>query len=73
MLLGKPELVLVFLAVTAVEFVNAAGGVNEFDFTGVERVGCVGNLDLYYGILNAFNNDGLFCVSAGTGDENVIV
>ncbi len=63
----------VLLAVAAVEFVDAAGGVHEFHLTCVERVGCVGNLDFDNRILNAFDLDGLFGVGAGTCDEHVLV
>ena len=55
--------------VSLVELVHAAGGVDEFDFAGVERMRSVGNLNLNYRILNTFNLDGLLGGSAGTGDE----
>ena len=59
--------------VPLVEFVNAAGGVDDLDFAGVEGMGCVGNLNLHEGILDSVNNKGLLGGGAGTGDENVLV
>ena len=35
------KLLLLTILVTLVEFVNTAGGINELNLTGVERVRCV--------------------------------
>ena len=64
---------LVFLAVAAIEFINAAGGVDELHLTSVERVRCVRNLDLYYRVLNTFDSDGLLGVGTRTCNEHVVV
>ncbi len=55
---------LLTVLVSLVEFVNAAGGVNELDFACVEWVRCVGDLDLYNRILNSVNHEGLFGLGA---------
>ena len=55
---------LLTVLVSLVEFVDASGGVNELDFTGVEWVRGVGDLDLYNRILNSVNNESLFCLRA---------
>ena len=59
--------------VTLIELVNSAGGVDDLDFAGVERMRSVGNLKLYEGVLNAVDHDGLLGVGAGAGDEHVLV
>lgn len=64
---------LLTVLVSLVEFVDAAGCVNEFDFASVEWVRCVGNLDLYDRVLNAVNNDGLLCLGARACDEHSVV
>ena len=64
---------LLTILVTLVEFVNAAGGVNELDFTGIEGVRCVGNLNLYNRIFNTVNNQSFLCGCAGTGYEYCVV
>lgn len=55
---------LLAVLVSLVEFVDASGGVNELDFTGVERVRGVGDLDLDNRILNSVNFEGLFGLGA---------
>ena len=72
-LVAREELFFLLLAVTAVEFINAAGGVDELHLTSVERVRCVRNLDLYYRVLNAFDSDGLLGVGTRTCNEHVVV
>ncbi len=64
-----------FLAVlvSLVEFVDASGGVNELDFACVERVGCVGDLDLDNRIFDSVNNEGLFSLCARAGYEHGVV
>ena len=66
------ELLLTVL-VSLVEFVNTTGGVNELDFACVEWVRGVGDLDLHNRILNSVNNESLFGLGAGTGDEHGVV
>jgi len=52
----------VMFLVAAFEFINAAGGVNQFDFSGKERVRGMRNLEFYQGIFfTVFPNDGVFC------------
>ena len=63
----------VLLAVAAVEFVDAAGGVNELDFASVEGVRGVGDLNLHDRVLNTIHHESLFGLSAGTGDEHGLV
>ena len=64
---------LLAVLVSLVEFVDAAGCVNKLDFASVEWVRCVGDLDLYDRILNAVNNDGLFCLGARACYEHSVV
>ena len=55
--------------VSLIELVHAAGGVDEFDLAGVERMRRIGDLKLNYRILNTFNHNRLLGRSAGAGDE----
>ena len=59
--------------VTLIELVNSAGGVDDLDFAGVERMRGVGNLNLHERIFNPFDLDGLLGVDAGAGDEYIFV
>ena len=72
--LSVPEKILLLaVLVPLLEFVDATGGVNELDFASVERVRCVGNLNLHNRILDSVNYESLFGLSAGTGDEHGVV
>ena len=61
------------LTVSRVEFVHAAGGVDEFHLARVERVGSVGDLDFHQRERHAVNVDRFLRTYAGTGDEDVFV
>lgn len=69
----KEAILLLSVLVPLVEFVNTTGGVNELDFTGVERMRGIGDLNLDDGVLNTINHEGFLCGSAGTGDEHGVV
>lgn len=67
------KLLLLTILVTLVEFVNTAGGINELNLTGVERVRGVRDLDLYDRIFNAVNFKGLLGGCARACDEYGVV
>lgn len=68
----KKQLLLAIL-VALIEFVNTSGCINKLDFTGVERMGCIGNLHLYHWILNSVNIKSLFCRCTRAGNEYCVV
>jgi hypothetical protein len=50
-----------FFGVFLLEFVNTAGGINQYILPGEERVRCIGNLQLYERVLiTVFPFYGLF-------------
>jgi hypothetical protein len=51
------------------EFFNAAGGIDDLVFAGVERVRFSGNLDLHERICFTFELDGFASVDGRTGNE----
>ena len=69
----KKPLLFLSVLVSLIEHINTTGGIDDFGLTGVERMRCIGNLDLYERIFNALDNDGLLGRSAGAGDEYVLV
>ena len=77
---GEPQtevcwdfLLLLNLAVTAHEAVNATGGVNKLVLACVERVRGVGNLDLHHWISLTFKFHGLICLACGLCKEHIAV
>ena len=68
----KKELFLASL-VPLIELVNAAGGVDNLSFAGVEGVRSIRDLNLHEGVLNAFDLDRLLSVDARTSDEYIFV
>ena len=64
---------LLAVLVALVEFVHAAGGVDELHLSGIERMGGVGDLDLHEGIGHALDVDGLPGVDTGAGDEHMLI
>lgn len=67
------SLLLLAALVALVEFVHAAGCVDKFHLSCIERMRGVGNLDLYERISDALYIDGLTGVDTGAGDEHVLV
>ena len=69
----EKTLLLVAVAIAAEELINTTGGIDELVLASVEWVAGRSDFELYEGVLNTINLDGLFGGNGGTRDESHVV